>query len=803
MSEKFDHAPGSPGAPPVWTSSRKQAVGTARNPVSRVWFTVGEGILNEIYYPRIDCACTRDFGLIVTDGQDFFSEEKSHTDHCVSWARDGVPAFEIVNTCTQGKYRIHKRILADPYRHVLMQSISFEPAGELTGRAHLYALLAPHLKNRGENNTAWAGQYKGIEMLMAEREGTALALACSHGWLRRSVGYVGSSDGWQDLSKHKQLTTEYQLADNGNVALTGEINLLRSNRAILLALGFGRNTSEAALRARASLLQGFEPAWQQYCHEWQQWQSSLLPLELAGRKGTHHYRASTATIGVHEAKDFGGAIIASLSIPWGSIHGDKDAFGYHVVWPRDAYEAASAMLAAGAQVETRRALSYSEATQESDGHWPQNMWLDGTAAWNGRQLDEVAAPLLLLDLGRRKGLLQDASELSRLWPMVQRAAAYIVGRGPVTEQDRWEETAGYSPYTLGSVIAGLLIAASMAEEQREPALAQYLLETADAWNDSIERWCYATGTELGRRYEVEGYYVRLAPPRRDEGRSLQDEMLPIQNRRPPHHVFPAAEIVSPDALALVRFGLRAADDPRIRNTLRIVDAELKVDTPCGPSWRRYSHDGYGEHPDGSPFDGAGVGRLWPLLTAERAHYELAVGHRAEAERLLAAVEAFAGDTGLLSEQVWDGPDLPEKGLFCGKPTGSARPLVWAHAEHIKLLRSLRDGAVFDLPVHTFQRYVRQQTRAQHQAWRFNLRCSTIRRGKKLRIENEHRFRLHWTADGWRHACDRDSLDSGLGLQFVDLPTTGLQPDQKLVFTFYWPDQGRWEGKDYEVTVAAP
>ena len=94
-------------------------------------------------------------------------------------------------------------------------------------------------------------------------------------------------------------------------------------------------------------------------------------------------------------------------------------------------------------------------------------------------------------------------------------------------------------------------------------------------------------------------------------------------------------MISPDALALVRFGLRAPDDPRILNTIKVIDALLRVKLPQGPCWYRYNGDGYGEHEDGSPFDGTGIGRPWPLLAGERAHYELAAGTSASGGRAFA------------------------------------------------------------------------------------------------------------------------------------------------------------------------
>ena len=219
----------------------------------------------------------------------------------------------------------------------------------------------------------------------------------------------------------------------------------------------------------------------------------------------------------------------------------------------------------------------------------------------------------------------------------------------------------------------------------------------------IEEWTYATGTELAEKCGVEGYYVRISPDTKD-GSSPVEGKIELKNVKETTHV-PAASIVSIDALALVRFGLRAANNPRILNTVRVIDSLLKVDTPHGPCWRRYNHDGYGEHADGSPFDGTGIGRPWPLLTGERAHYELAAGRIDEARRLLKTMEAFTSAGGMIPEQIWDTDDIPERDLFFGHPSGSGMPLVWAHAEYIKLARSIRDGKVFDMPPATAERYL--------------------------------------------------------------------------------------------------
>ena len=801
MDTEYRFAPGWPGIPARWTSSAKSAVGTSLSSKSAVWFTLSHGIFNEIYYPRIDQACVRDMGLIVTDGALFRSEEKRDADTELHWMADGVPAFRLVTGCRQGRYRIEKEILSDPRRDAVLQQTRFSALlGELSDY-RLFVLLAPHLGNQGAGNTAWVGEYKGVEMLFAERSGSALALACSVPWEKRCVGFAGCSDGWQDLMNHGELTWDYTRAENGNVALTGEVDLGAGEGSFLLALGFGRHAAEAGNRARAALQDGFEAARAEYCRRWTGWQGGLLPLDREqGHERQNLYRVSNCVLRSHEAFNFPGGLIASLSIPWGTSKGDNDLGGYHLAWPRDLVESAGGLLAAGAHREVRRVLCYLQATQEEDGHWGQNMWLDGTPYWSGIQMDETALPVLLVDLARREGALGEG-DLARFWPMVRRAASYLLCHGPVSPQDRWEEDPGYAPFTVAAEIAALLAAADLAELNREPSVAAYLRESADVWNGSIERWMYVTGSDWCRDYDIPGYYVRIASFDPEVQTSRFPEMVLVKNAAPGEECQSAVHLVSPDALALVRFGLRAADDPRILSTIKLIDALLRVETAGGPLWHRYNGDGYGEHDDGGPFDGTGRGRGWPLLTGERAHYELAAGRVAEARRLLGTLESLASAEGLLPEQSWDAPDLPELELFFGRPSGSAMPLAWAHAEYLKLLRSLCDGRVFDLPPQTVQRYLRDKTVARRFVWRFNHKVRSLPAGFDLRIETSVPALVYWSSDAWSTVHSLPSRDPGLGLHVVDLELASLS-GRRLIFTFYWPDTGNWEGTDFTVGIDA-
>ena len=791
---------GSHGIPPRWTSSAKSAVGTAARAESRVWFTISHGILNEIYAPRLDAACIRDFGFIVT-AKGYFSEEKRATTQTVEMIEDGVPAFRLVNTAIDGRYRISKTVFSDPVREVVLQQIHFEALAGSLSDYQLHAVVAPHLVNAGAGNTGWCGNFKGSEMLFAEGHGNSLAVASSVPWLARSAGFVGVSDGWQSLSRGEALRQDFDRAENGNVALSGTLDLAAHEGRAVLAIGFGTLPEEAGLRALLSIQQPLQAALEHYCQGWRQRQAEWLPLdEPHDPKSLNRYRVSTAVLATHR-DETSGAIIASLSIPWGFSKGDNDLGGYHLVWPRDLVETAGGLLAAGATVPAKSVLDYLVAVQEADGHWSQNSWLDGRPYWGGIQIDETGFPILLYDMLLRAGAI-DPADRARYTGMIRAAAGYIVRNGPTTQQDRWEEDGGYSAFTIAVEISALLAAAEAMAAAGETAIATYLTETADGWNEQIDDWAYARDTEISRKLGVDGYYMRIGYASGDT-HARSHGLIPIKNRPNGDEALEAGLLISPDALALVRFGLRAADDPRILNTVKAIDSLLRRELPAGSYWYRYNDDGYGEHKDGSPFDGSGIGRLWPLLTGERAHYELAAGRPDEARRLLAALEASASPGGLIPEQIWDSEDIPPRELFLGRPSGSAMPLVWAHAEHIKLLRSLRDGAVFDMPPQTLERYVNNVPSPAPIVWQLGSLIERIAPGRVLRLEFIEEARVHWSADNWKTIADSGTIATGLGLYLLDLPTADLTYGDIVRFTMFWPKQNRWQGVDFQVAVVKP
>jgi glucoamylase len=784
---------GRPGIAPKWTSSSKEGIATALSAASPVWLTLAYGILNEIYYPRVDCANTRDAQYLITDGRTFFHEEKRDLNHHLEYADARALHFRQTNSDQGGRYRIAKETLTDPRAPVVLVRTRYEALQPGAKKFQIFALVAPHLGNQGMNNNGRAIAVDGRECLVAERSGTALAVVASIPFLKRSCGFVGSSDGWLDLHDNMRMDWEFASATDGNISLMGQLDLAQAHEWTL-AIGFGGNVEEAARNAFGSLERGWEQARAEYQAGWHDYCDELTDLSAESEDGGRTYWTSAMLIRAHEDRRHAGALCASLSIPWGEIHGDQDIGGYHLVWPRDLCHSAMGALAAGDRKLPVRVLRYLASIQFADGGMPQNCWVDGRPYWTGIQLDEVAFPVMLAWRLDTLGLLGDFDA----YPMVRAAASYILRRGPASPQERWEEDAGISPSTLAAEIAALICAAEMAERRHDFAPASLCRKTADFWTTNIERWTFTTRGTLGGESE---YYVRLDsldPETLESDRDPNTGVININNIPSEQSGFPVFDIIDGGFLELVRYGIRSPTDEHVLKSLAVYDAVLKIDTPCGPAWHRYNHDGYGQKASGDAFDRTGVGRAWPLLTGERAHYEIAAGR--DVREYIGALECFAGAGAMIPEQVWDTEDIPEKIMYFGRPTGSAMPLVWAHAEYIKLLRSARDHSIYELIEPLRARCIEQQTTSDLQVWLFNHKLRAARSDMTLRIETIAPARLHWTVNQWIKVSDTELFDDGLGIYSHEFAAGELHGGEVLEFTFYWTADGRWEDRDFTIAI---
>jgi glucoamylase len=764
---------GAPGIAPTWSSSDKDYVSTALGG-SRLWATVGHGIINEIYWPSTGQPQVRDFGFYlvgeaVADGTRWI-DLKRVRDYSLATPGPYRPALTI--THHGDDYDLALEVLPDPRRDVLLVRFN------ITGPYRLVVIVAPHLGSTGRHNSAWIDDGYAY----ARHGDYCMCLAADPPLLKLSCGYVGASDGWQDLNRHGELTYAFTSAENGTVALTAEA----ADRSGVLALGFAGGAVGAFTRARTALAAQFDALREEFLQDWNAWGERLQlprPDETLGDAGLQ----SAAVLKIHEDRAYPGAVVASLSVPWGN---STDTLGgYHLVWPRDATLTAFALLAAHQLVDARHILAHLTATQGRDGRWPQNYFPSGEPFWVGVQLDEAAFPILLAAKLREIG----EAELPGTRHMVRSAVGFIARTGPSSPQDRWEECPGVSPFTLAVAISALVAAVPwLPDEERD-----YTLSLADDWNERLESWCYVCNTDLARQIGVTGYYVRIGSP------DLSSELTgKVQLRNREGEMILATALVSLDFSYLVRLGLRNAHDPRIQDTIKVVDRVLKVDTPSGPVYHRYNEDGYGEYPDGRPFDGSGVGRAWPLLVGERGHLAMQSGE--DPISYLRTMWKCASIGGLLPEQVWDAAPIPELGLAPGRPSGSAMPLLWTHAEFLKLLIARELKRPIELLQAVEQRY--RSSAGDHYAartaaswhWRDEVPVLRHETGRALLIEDRMAFTLHFGFDGWQRVEERAAEAQPFGLWAVRLTADELSGPTELNFTRRYQDG--WEGADHHVSL---
>ncbi|MGH9522747.1 MAG: glycoside hydrolase family 15 protein [Terriglobales bacterium] len=810
-SKRISAAFGAPGIQPRWTRGDKDAVGTAYSVASKVWFTMAGGCLTEVYYPTIDEPQIRDLQFLITDGANFFHEERRDLDCKLAYCEEGALGACVVMTSPDGRYRLVKEIITDPHQNSVLMNVSVEAYDELLDQLHVYALCAPHLKIGGWNNNAEVVKSNDRHVLLAWKEDRYCVMRATCRYKNTSVGYVGASDGYQDVSRHLRMEWNFDHALDGNVAMIGEVDLehvekrklpieanaesaFTASKTFTLCLSFGDTEHNAISTLFQSLSIPFAQMKASFVGQWKRTNKRVPPPRPECGHSTEFLARSVNLLLAHEDKTYPGAMIASMSIPWGEMKGDEELGGYHLVWCRDLYQSATALLSVGDTATPLRTLIYLAISQRDNGGFSQNFWIDGRAYWQGVQLDEVAFPIMLAWRLREAGALENFHPM----PMVRAAAGFLIREGPITAQERWEEASGYSPSTLAANITSLICAADFFRDADEEATARFIEEYADFLESHVEQWTVTNNGTLVPG--MKRHYIRVNPVFDDDGYTNEDpdagEIRLANQEFGSRYAYPANQIVDAGFLELVRYGVRAGGDPIMEESLKVIDAVLKVDTPKGPCWRRYNHDGYGQKADGHGYDGSGVGRAWPLLTGERGHYELAAGRAARP--YIEAMERFAIGVGLIPEQVWDEPTGPTSYLTLGGPTGAATPLLWAHSEYIKLVQSAALGHAFDRfePVH--QRYVAKKKGKKLEVWSFRRRPRRIPAGVPLRILAGTPFRLVWSQDDWATVHEQYAGATALDVWYVDL--TRLKGTVQ--FTFYWPEESRWEGRNFQVEIGA-
>ncbi len=746
-------APCPPGNASVWGPAAKDLLGTSASSDSRVYFTGAEGILTEVFYPTLDRVQNVDLQLLITDaGKTWGDEERRQKQHETSQVNKRAMLWQVVTTADSGKWRISKRIFSDPVRHAVIQRVTFQTLepGKTVKNYNLYLLNNPAINNTGAGSGT-SNQCSGrqdaaqgadnaraltlgsrVMLVASEPNSTASALALSLPWKVQggqpmvSSGFVGRNDGFTDLfagSSDKTMDFRFDGAYGGNVAQMGWIDTGSSAATSIsfdVVLAFGGSEAEAMATANATLGSSLDALERIYTDGWVAYAQGLNNQN--GLADDQYYLAAMTLKSIQDKSN--GAMIAGLGSPWGETSNDGNPGGYHLIWSRDLFKFASALIAAGDLASANQAVDYlfnrqmqtstSDAPYSRPGRFPQNSFVDATLYWNGTQMDETAMPIIL------------AWKLNRvdLWPKIKLAAEFLAHNGPATGQERWEEMGGYSPSTIAAEIAGLVSAASLANAAGDPGAASFYLQKADEWRNNVANWTFTT---TGFHTQCPGcngkYYIRI-----NANQDPNDDVsLTFGNGVGTHG---ERYIVDGGFLELVRMGVMSANDWTIRETLPEYDALLKQTLPGkGDAWFRYNYDGYGEYNDGRNYDGSGRGRLWPIFTAERGIYEIArSGDSSKGEPYRAALKAFSSPAGFIPEQVWNisanitgwQTDTPPF-YAVGSATKSMQPLSWAMGEYINLVAAMRQGHS-DAPAVVCQRYACDQPQA---TVSFNVRATTV------------------------------------------------------------------------------
>ncbi|HEY7122614.1 MAG TPA: glucodextranase DOMON-like domain-containing protein [Ktedonobacterales bacterium] len=731
-----------PGALSHFDLARKDCLGTARNATSKVWFTIANGVLSDVYYPTIDNTNIETLQYVVTDGSTFTDLQTRDTTYTIQVldANSRGLDCEVTTTAKSGKYRITTDYLTDSNENTLVMRLRFQALVGEQSSYRLYLRYDPSINGNGGGGNGNGGGDSGTIDTSTEHQVPVAfdtkttsnasnrtyavpvysALDASKAFLQVSNGFVGQpSDGLVQLDSAHALTALSTDANNGNLVQTAQVDLAHGDN-LILALGFGTSQAAAVHAARASLSTDFSQLQKRYESGWEVYDRGLIapPPNQAGisndqwHRLVNEYYLSANVVKASEDKTFPGAIVASLASPWGQAISAGDPnntfFGsYREVFARDVYEAWTGLLVDGDVSTAQEVVNFLFLQQQqADGSMPRNSLLNGQLAPDsfGTQLDETSYPIIMAyELGMTDQNLYQQH--------IKPAANFIIGHGPAFGVERWEEQTGYSPSTISAEIAGLVTAAAIASINGDTGSANVWLGVADDWQRSIEGWTVTTNGPLASH----PYFIRLSKtgdPNAAINYNLGNGGPTLDQR----------SVIDAGFLELVRLGLEPANDPAILESLPVVDATIETDTTSGPGWHRYNSDGYGDSAtNGHPWapTGQGTGHDWPVLTEERGEYDVASGQHSAALTLLSAMQQFASGVGLIPEQDWELPDLAASpfgtdptiasiGFQNGHPAGSAAPLTWAAGVYVRLLLDLTTGSVLEQPAATFQRYIANQ-----------------------------------------------------------------------------------------------
>ena len=827
-------APNGPGNGSTWSPSNKTFLGRAESPASTsddVWFTGANGILTEMFYPTVDTPDYTDLQFIVGDSANTWDQtEKTDATHTVSLVNNNALAWTVTNKGTNGDWEIQKTIYTDPNSPVVIQQVTFTALQGTLGDYLLYVLANPAQYGNGNNDTGQTVDYNGQNMLVTTGEDTggnasnasALAVGNGLGWLTQnstlmlSSGFVGVNDGWTDLlggtTPDYTMNYAYDLAQNGNIANMGEFDLspvaTQTSVTFDVVVGFGPDASTAEANAANELTNlADNPGVTEnaYINQWTNYESGL---NTYGGIGGEQY--TMATMALKAAQDPStGAIVAGIGTPWGDTNGPND-FGYHMVWARDLYNSASAMMLDGDMADADAALWFLfNDQQQSDGHFPQNSYVNGVPGWTGIEVDETAYPIILAWKLRNydSSTINSTTYQDHILP----AAMYLVENGPYTPLERWEENAGYSPSTMASEVAALYLASQIASLDGDTTHATLFQNTADYWAALIPDWTYTTNGPFGNGQ----YFTRITPGANpNNGASVT-----IANGGGTYN---ENAIVDNGYLQLAILGIKSATSPYITSSLAVTAnpnagesaGSLEETFPNGSiSFFRYNHDGYGSTSTGANFDGSGgIGGLWPLLTAEYAQDQFLLKNSVSS--YLTDMQEMANGSYMIPEQVWQND--PPTGYTAGTPANSMNPLDWSMAQYISLVaaQSNYNAGNTDLPgmpMTVYNHYVANAYQP-HSGYTVDLNSNNLVQGDALTIyynpvndssslQNSNPIYLHWGYNNWTNPVNKQMVkrSDGFWETTISVPTTATN------LSFCFTDGTNWDnngGSNWNYNISA-
>lgn len=660
------------GMTPNWSSAKKVQVGTSNTGTkSLVWFTNATGVLTETYYPTIDQAHIKDSQIIVSDGKNFFADEKGNTQHEVNNIHPSL--VELNNKHT--RFQISHTYYTASNKNILIDKITVHAFED---GLDFYLLVNPAINNSGFRDN---GFYKNGYMSFNEDQ-TELNVRATVGFTDGHIGYVAQDDGHLVLRTQFNLNNQDHAKFNGNIAGTAKLNLPKKAGSYTFYITYEFNAdSNISEEAASKYLSEYKADWEKYIY-------SLKRPNFSSKNQENLYDRSLYTLRVHEDKKNPGAMIASLSKPWGEeLFEYPGVFtgGYHLIWPRDLFHVSLALIQVGDQTAARRSLRFLKQIQYKDGEWnynnerivprrgafPQNTWTTTEDYWGGYQIDQVGFPIQLFwHLYKRSNPTEKQKLLNEFGEMVKLAADFIYNNGPWSAQERWEENYGISPSSFSVATAALKVTSKIFGDRKYSDRANKWLFTP---GDNIHTWTYTTSGP----YDNGEHYVRVGGC---EGFSAswnpnKDVECYIANSG---QMVPMKAVLDQGFLKLVLHGLVPAGDQRIENSLAKVNKYIRKTMGPFSGWYRYSYDAYGEEKRG---------RLWPLLSSEHGRYAIAkyeAGVQSwkatlpKVNNILASYEFFANAGLMIPEQVFE---------HNGEGTGAATPLAWSHAEFLKLIWS--------------------------------------------------------------------------------------------------------------------